>query len=100
MQRRVKEIGVRKVLGASLPGIIALFIKEFIPVIAVASVVACPFVYVIMQGWLSRYASRIVLTAYPFVGSIVGLGAFTVLLIGLQAAKAALANPVDSLRSE
>jgi hypothetical protein len=53
-----------------------------------------------MQGWLSRYASRIVLTAYPFVGSIVGLGAFTVLLIGLQAAKAALANPVDSLRSE
>jgi putative ABC transport system permease protein len=100
MQRRVKEIGVRKVLGASVPGLIVLFIKEFIPVIAVASVVACPFVYVLMQGWLSRYASRVVLTPYPFVACIVGLGACTVLLIGVQAARAALANPVDSLRNE
>jgi putative ABC transport system permease protein len=100
MQRRVKEIGVRKVLGASVPGLITLFIKEFVPVIAVASVVACPFVYVIMQSWLSRYASRIVLTPYPFVASVVGLGAFTVLLIGLQAARAALANPAESLRNE
>jgi putative ABC transport system permease protein len=100
MQRRVKEIGVRKVLGASVPGIITLFIKEFLPVIAVASVVACPFVYVLMQSWLSRYASRIMLTPYPFVSSIVGLALFTVLLISLQAAKAALANPAESLRNE
>jgi putative ABC transport system permease protein len=100
MQRRVKEIGVRKVLGASVPGLITLFIKEFLPVVAVASVAACPLVYVVMQGWLSRYASRIALTPYPFVASIVGLGTFTVLLIGLQAARAALANPAESLRNE
>ena len=100
VQRRVKEIGVRKVLGASLPSILALFIKEFIPVIALASVVACPFVYVMMQNWLSRYASRIMMTPYPFLGSIAGLGVLAVLLIGVQAARAALADPVKSLRSE
>lgn len=100
MQRREKEIGVRKVLGASLPGILGLFIKEFIPVMITASIVACPLIYLLMQYWLSHYASRIDVTPYPFIGSIVGLGVFTVLLIGLQAVRAALADPVKSLRSE
>ncbi len=100
VQRRVKEIGIRKVLGASQPGIVRLFLAEFVPVIAVAGLAACPLAYVVMQRWLAHYASRIVVTPLPFVGSIAGLGVLTLLLIGLQTIRAARANPVASLRSE
>jgi putative ABC transport system permease protein len=100
IQRRVKEIGVRKVLGASLPSILFLFIKEFVPVMVVAGIAACPLTFLVMQNWLSHYASRIAITPHPFVWSVVGLGVFTMVLIGFQAIKAALANPVNSLRSE
>jgi ABC-type antimicrobial peptide transport system permease subunit len=100
VQRRVKEIGIRKVLGASQPGIIRLFLAEFIPVIALAGLAACPLAYAVMQRWLAHYASRIAVTPLPFVASVVGLGVLTLLLIGLQTIRAARANPVESLRSE
>jgi len=100
VQRRVKEIGVRKVLGASLFQIVALFLKEFVPVLAARGLVACPFAYVLMQHWLSQYATRVSLTPYPFLGAVIGLGGLTLLLTGLRAGKAAVANPVDSLRNE
>ena len=100
VQKRTKEIGIRKVLGSSVTGIMSLFMKEFLAVIIIAGVVACPLAYLIMNKWLQEYAYRIPITAGPFVISIMILGFITAVLIGVQTIKAALANPVKSLRTE
>jgi ABC-type antimicrobial peptide transport system permease subunit len=100
IQKRTKEIGIRKILGSSVASIISLFIKEFVLVILVGGAVACPLAYMIMHNWLQNYAYRINITATPFIISIVCLGLITALLICLQTIKAANANPVESLRRE
>ncbi len=100
VQKRTKEIGIRKVLGSSVAGIMTLFIKEFLVVVLIAGVVACPLAYMIMNKWLQAYAYRINITAQPFVLSVLVLGLVTAILIGVQTIKAALANPVASLRTE
>ncbi len=100
IQKRTKEMGIRKVLGSSVAAIISLFIKEFLLVILIGSVVACPLAYMIMHNWLQNYAYRISITAEPFVISILILGFVTALLICIQTSKAASANPVKSLRTE
>lgn len=98
VQKRTKEIGIRKVLGASLNGIIMLFMKDFLITVAIAGLVACPLAYLIMSHWLDGYASRISITPLPFVITMGILTILTALLISLQTVKAALSNPVDSLR--
>ncbi|MGN6214340.1 ABC transporter permease [Parafilimonas sp.] len=100
IQKRTKEIGIRKVLGSSVSGIISLFMKEFLWIIVIAAIVACPLAYMIMHGWLQGYAYRINVTATPFIISIICLGLITALLICIQTIKAAIANPVKSLRTE
>ncbi len=100
IQKRTKEIGIRKVLGSSVAGIITLFLKEFLAVIIIAGVIACPLAYLVMNNWLQQYAYRISITAIPFIISIVLLGVITVVLISIQSVKAAIANPVKSLRTE
>jgi putative ABC transport system permease protein len=100
IQKRTKEIGIRKVLGSSVTGIMSLFIKEFLWVVLIAGVIACPLAYIIMNKWLQGYAYRIHISVQPFLISVLILGFITALLIGIQTIKAALANPVDSLRSE
>lgn len=100
IQKRTKEIGIRKVLGSSVTGIISLFIKEFLLVITIGGLIACPFAYLIMHNWLQNYAYRINMTAKPFIFSIVFLGLVTALLICIQTIKTAISNPVESLRSE
>ncbi len=100
IQKRTKEIGIRKVLGSSVAGILTLFIKEFLTVILIGGLIACPLVYMIMHNWLQGYAYRINITATPFIISIVCLGLITALVICLQSIKAAIANPVKSLRTE
>jgi putative ABC transport system permease protein len=100
IQKRTKEIGIRKVLGSSVGGIMSLFIREFLSVIIIAGVVACPLAYIIMNKWLQAYAYRINITPQPFIISIAVLGFITAILIGIQTIKAALSNPVTSLRSE
>ena len=100
IQKRTKEIGIRKVLGSSVAGIISLFMKEFLWVIIIGSVVACPLAYIIMQHWLNGYVYRVHITTSPFVVTIICLGIITALLICLQTIKAAIANPVKSLRTE
>lgn len=100
IQKRRKEIGIRKVLGSSINGIVALFVKEFTVVILVAGVIACPIAYIIMKNWLNDYVYRIDITAGPFIITISLLLAVTGILIILQTVKAASANPVKSLRSE
>jgi putative ABC transport system permease protein len=100
IQKRTKEIGIRKVLGSSAAGILSLFMREFLLVILIAEVVACPVAYVIMHTWLQAYAYRINITAQPFVLCVLLLGFITAILIGIQTIKAALSNPVESLRTE
>jgi ABC-type antimicrobial peptide transport system permease subunit len=100
IQRRTKEIGIRKVLGSSVTNIILLFIREFLFVIVIAGCVAFPIAYTIMQNWLNGYAYRIQITSMPFIISISLLGTISALLIALQTMKVAMSNPVKSLRTE
>ena len=100
IQKRTKEIGIRKILGSSVPAIVSLFVKEFIWVLIVAGLVACPLAYWMMNSWLQEYAYRINITAQPFLISIGCLGIITVIIICMQTIKAAMTNPVKSLRTE
>ncbi len=100
IHKRLKEIGIRKVLGASLNSIILLFIREFLAVIMVASVVAFPLAYLLMNQWLNNYEYRIDIQAPVFLLSAAALMIVTFLLIILQTFKAAVANPVKTLRTE
>jgi ABC-type antimicrobial peptide transport system permease subunit len=100
IHKRTKEIGIRKVLGASLPSVIGLFIREFIWVIVIAGVIATPVAWYLMNNMLDNYAYRITLGPAPFIITIVALGALTFLLIILQTFKTSVANPVESLRTE
>lgn len=100
IQKRTKEIGIRKVLGSSVGGIIALFMKEILVVIVVAGIIACPIAWLIMDGWLNDYAYRIPLTEVPFIIAVGVLTLITAVLIALQTVKAGLENPVKSLRTE
>lgn len=100
VQKRTKEIGIRKVLGSSVSGIMALFMKEFLWVITFSGLVACPIAYLIITQWLQGYAYRVSVSAAPFIISLLVLGFITAALISIQTIKAAIANPVKSLRTE
>ena len=98
--QRIKEVGIRKVLGASTGNIVYLFSKEFIILISIAFTVATPIAWYYMHQWLQDYAYRINISWWLFAAS--GLVAIIIALatISFQAIKAAVANPVRSLRSE
>jgi ABC-type antimicrobial peptide transport system permease subunit len=98
IHKRNKEIGIRKILGASSPVIIKLFLNEFFTIILLACVMAIPLSYFIMESWLNNYVYRINISAKPFIFSIGALIIITILLIGGLTWKAASANPVASLR--
>jgi putative ABC transport system permease protein len=100
IQKRTKEIGIRKVLGSSAAGIIQLFVKEFLIVTIIATLITCPLIVIVMQKWLNGYAYRITLDAWPFIKGIVVLGGLTILLIALQTIKTAWMNPSKSLRTD
>lgn len=100
VQKRTKEIGIRKVLGASVSSITGLFLKEFMIVILAGGIVACPIAWYIMQNWLNNYAYRIPLTALPAIIALLILGLITVVLIGIQTITKALENPIKSLRTD
>jgi putative ABC transport system permease protein len=99
-EQRTKEIGIRKVLGASVHGIVQMLSKDFIKLVSVAFVFAAPFSWWAMHHWLQDFAYRINIEWWMFV--IAGLGALLIALItvSFQAIKAAIANPIKSLRTE
>jgi putative ABC transport system permease protein len=98
--RRTKEIGVRKVLGASVPSIVNLLAKDFLKLVLVAIVIASPLAWWAMQRWLQAFAYKIDIHWWVF--ALAGLLAVSVafLTVSFQSVKAALMNPVKSLRSE
>jgi len=99
-QRRQKEIGIRKVVGASVGGIAVMLSGEFLRLVLVAIVVAFPLSWWAMTEWLQGFAYRIEIGGLIFFEAAVGVTVITVLTIGYQAVRAALANPVRTLRSE
>ncbi|SEL53632.1 ABC transporter permease [Parapedobacter koreensis] len=98
--QRTKEIGIRKVLGASISNILALFSKEFVMLVVIAVVIASPIAWWATSKWLEDYAYRIDIQWWMF--AVAGLGAVTLALLTVsgQAIRAAVANPVNSLRDE
>jgi putative ABC transport system permease protein len=98
--RRIKEIGIRKVLGASVSQIVALLSSDFLKLVMVAFVIAAPVSWMIMNKWLQDFAYRIRIGWIVFVTTGFVVVLITLLTISFQAIKAAIANPVKSLRSE
>ncbi|MES2647626.1 MAG: ABC transporter permease [Bacteroidota bacterium] len=98
--QRTKEVGIRKVLGATAGSIVYLFSKEFLMLISIAFIIATPLVWYYMNQWLNDYVYRINISWWLFAAG--GLAAITIALatISFQAIKAAVANPVKSLRTE
>ncbi|WP_227687038.1 ABC transporter permease [Spirosoma arboris] len=99
-EQRTKEIGIRKVLGASVPSIVALLSKEFVRLVVVANLIAVPIAWYGMNQWLHDFAYKVTIEWWVF--ALAGLLALStaLLTVSFQSIKAALMNPVKSLRSE
>ena len=99
-ERRTKEIGIRKVLGASIPGITGLLSKDFLKLVIISSLISFPVAWWLMHNWLQGYAYRTQISWWVFALAA-GLALFiAIFTISFQAIRAALANPVKSLRTE
>ncbi|MGH7238239.1 MAG: ABC transporter permease, partial [Candidatus Saccharimonadales bacterium] len=99
-ERRIKEIGIRKVLGASVSGLAGLLSKDFLKLVGISCIIAFPMAWWFINSWLNGYQYRINIDWWTF--AVAGLLAMLIALItvSFQAIKAALMNPVKSLRSE
>jgi len=98
--QRTKEVGIRKVLGASVSSIVYLFSKEFMVLITISFVIAMPAAWFIMSGWLQTFAYRISINAWMFLVAMVASIIIAGLTVSYKAVKAALVNPVRSIKSE
>jgi putative ABC transport system permease protein len=99
-QRRTKEIGVRKVLGASVGQIVMMFSTEFIALVAFASFIAWPLAYYMLNDWLANFSFRIGLDVSVFVLSSLLAIVIALITVSYQAWKAAQTNPIDALKYE
>jgi len=99
-EQRNKEIGIRKVLGASVSQIWLLLTGDFIVLVLISCIVASPIAYYFLQHWLQNYDYRITIGPWVFIAAAIAAVIITVITISFQAIKAAIANPVNSLRSE
>ena len=100
VEQRTKEIGIRKVLGASVPGVVTLLMKEFVLLVLIANAVAWPIAYWGMRGWLEGFAYRIDLGLGIFLVTMGIALTIAVATVIVQAVRAALMNPADTLKYE
>jgi putative ABC transport system permease protein len=98
--RRTSEIGIRKVLGASVLDIASMIVKDFIKLVFVAALVAFPIAWWAMHQWLQDFAYSVGMSWWVFVLATMTVVAITLLTVSFQSIKASLANPVKSLRNE
>jgi putative ABC transport system permease protein len=98
--RRTKEIGIRKVLGADAGKLVMLISREFIWLVAIAALVAFPLAWWALRNWLQDFAYRISMPWWVFLLSAVAALAVALVTVSVQAVKAAMMNPVKSLRTE
>lgn len=99
-ESRTKEIGVRQVLGASVTSIVSLLSKDFLKLVVVAIVIATPLAWYVADDWLQDFAYKVDLAWWYFAGAGGVAVLIALLTVSFQSVKAALANPVESLRSE
>ncbi len=99
-RQRIKEIGVRKVLGANISNIVMLLSKDFLKLIGIAAIIAFPVTWFAMQKWLQDFAFRIDMSLWFLIIAAVSILLIALITISFQAIKTAIANPVDSLRNE
>jgi putative ABC transport system permease protein len=98
--QRTREIGIRKVLGASVPNIVNLLTKDFLKLVAIAIIIASPIAWFAMHNWLQDFAYRIPITWWVFAVAAFSATFIAVITVSFQAIKAAVSNPVNSLRTE
>ncbi len=99
-QQRLKEISIRKVLGAGIPGLISMLSKDFLKLVGVASIIAFPIAWFAMHNWLQDFAYRVNISWWVFLMAALLAAVIALFTISFQAIKAAIANPVKSLRAE
>lgn len=98
--QRTREIGIRKVLGASVTGIVRLLTIDFVPLVGISILIASPIAWYFMHRWLQDFAYRTTITAWVFIGAALTALLIAIATVSIQAIRAAIANPVKSLRSE
>ena len=100
IEQRTKEIGIRKVLGASVTGIVSLLAKDYLKLVGIAFLIAAPFSWYFMNDWLNDFAYRIELEWWMFVVAGVAAVLIAFATIGVQSVRAALGNPVGAIKAE
>jgi putative ABC transport system permease protein len=100
LMRRIKEVAIRKIVGASVPGITGILLKQYIVWVMTANIIAWPAAYYAMHKWLQNFAYRAKMNIWIFILSGLAALAIAVLTVSFQTIRAARANPVESLRYE
>jgi ABC-type antimicrobial peptide transport system permease subunit len=100
MERRVREFGIRKVLGASVPQLLGLISQEFLRLVGIAFVIAVPLTWWAMSSWLDKYTFRVAISPWTFVAVGLLLLLLTLFVVGINTIRSAMRNPVKSLRTE
>jgi ABC-type antimicrobial peptide transport system permease subunit len=99
-QTRKREIGIRKVIGASVLDITAMLTKDFGNLVLLATVIATPVAWLIMNSWLQDFAYRTNISVWVFIAAMIIALMVAMITVSYQSIKAAMANPVENLRSE
>jgi ABC-type antimicrobial peptide transport system permease subunit len=100
VQQKVKEIGIRKTFGATILQIVSILSKEFLLLIGISFLLASPLAFYFMQQWLDKFAYKYSMTGAEFLAGLVLTLVICMFTVGYRSVRAAMANPVDALRTE